>query len=44
MRLSGNPDNRLAEFLGDGGESITCERDAQTYQFADLVKVVAGKK
>jgi DNA modification methylase len=34
---------RMAEFWGDGGKSITCERKMQSYQFSELVKMVANK-
>lgn len=33
---------RYAEFMGDGGESITCERDGEILRYADLVKEVSG--
>ena len=34
---------RYAEFKGNGGEDVTCERDGKTLRYADLVKEVAGK-
>lgn len=35
---------RYAEFKGNGGADITCERDGRTYAFADLVKEVAARE
>lgn len=34
---------RYAEFMGDGGGDITCERGGETLRYADLVKEVAGR-
>jgi len=34
---------RYAEFKQNGGADITCERNGETIQYADLVKEVAGK-
>ena len=34
---------RYAEFKGNGGEDITCERDGKTIAYADLVKEVADR-
>ncbi len=34
---------RYAEFMGDGGGDITCERGSETLRYADLVKEVAGR-
>lgn len=34
---------RYAEYKQNGGEDITCERDGETLQYADLVKEVEGK-
>jgi DNA modification methylase len=35
---------RYAEFKGNGGEDITCERDGKTIPYADLVKEVADRE
>ena len=32
---------RYAEYMQNGGEDITCERDCKIFQYADLVKEVA---
>ena len=32
---------RYAEYMQNGGEDITCERDGKVFQYADLVKEVA---
>jgi hypothetical protein len=34
---------RYAEFKGNGGEDITCERDGKTIAYADLVKEVSDR-
>jgi DNA modification methylase len=34
---------RYAEYKGNGSEDISCERNGETYRYADLVKEVAGK-
>jgi len=34
---------RYAEFKGNGGEEITCERDGETLLYADLVKEVSDR-
>jgi len=35
---------RYAEFKQNGGDDITCERDGETLQYADLVKQVASRE
>jgi DNA modification methylase len=35
---------RYAEFKGNGGEDVTCERDGQILAYADLVKEVAARE
>ena len=35
---------RYAEFKGNGGEDIVCERNGEVLRYADLVKAVAGRK
>ena len=34
---------RYAQFKGNGGEDITCERNGEILRYADLVKEVAGR-
>ncbi len=34
---------RYAQFKGNGGEDITCERSGETLRYADLVKEVSGR-
>jgi hypothetical protein len=34
---------RYAEFKGNGGEDITCDRNGETLSYSDLVKEVVGK-
>jgi len=35
---------RFAQFSGNGGEDITCERNGKTLRYADLVKEVSGRE